>query len=110
MARLVSFWEKTASACWSAAGLCVLSAVAIPALLAFLWLKNGTWPHETVADALPDPPHADWVGVQKILDQLLTCPAWFALSVCCVIAGIACGLFAKVASDEGERLRRGPSG
>ncbi len=63
-----------------------LSGPAVLTYQSYTWLKNGGWPPLTLWDGLHyisyhPYPHAEWIGVQKIVDLLMMCPLSISLLV-----------------------------
>ena len=102
------FWKKVGEVFAVGIGICLLVAVCIPTGLVVVWLKTGTWPAATIADALQSlglqPPISKWIGLQKIIDGLLAWPLWVGGSLTSIAGAVVCGFFGYVAEEEGARV------
>jgi hypothetical protein len=71
------------------------------------WLQLGEWVPVSVVDALPffgvEYPHAKWLGVQKIMEQIVALPlSMFVI----LVFGIAAWFFSYLARDYEEAQRK----
>jgi hypothetical protein len=84
----------------------MLLAITIIGWQSFVWLKSGKWPLLLVQDAFTyisiDPPSTDWVGLQKLITDVLES----SLSVGVFVGGLVVGIISASCAETLENYER----